>query len=724
MTNPPPSSQLARLSQRSISPMAWLQSGLRRWFGAESANAEKSLQRRLGLIGGWTGLLLLVWMTDLPWFRETFPLRRLELEILASFTRLRTNYLQPSIRPPDEIVILAIDDKSLNIANELFPEDLEANPLLGLMQSWPWPRQVHAAATQILLEAGAKAVIFDVIFSTPSSFGPEDDLAFQTILDQAGSQVVLAGQYPTQITEQGQISYLTLPAPDLIGFETAVGFANSLPDPYTGQVFLLPTYDQLLASRRANFPGFEDLPALPSLAEAGLDAAGESYTDPQVLGPYLWLYYYPQTGGRRGFRTVSYSELMIPELRDANLAGGAFFQNKIVWIGATAPIFQDYHHTPLGDMAGVEIHATAMATLLEQRGLRPVPLLLVIPVLLVLGVGGGWLITAPSKISHVVNVTLSGIAGWSLIGFGTFVSGWIVPVTFTGSLMLGLIGVSEATRRAVIDQVEKLRLRRTLDRYVSAPVAQEIMSQREDFENLLKGRKRQVTVLFSDVRGFTTLSSELPPELLVPQLNYYLTAMVSAITEEQGCIDKFVGDAVMAEFGSPISAGAKQDALNAVKAALGMRAALAQLRDQWAQEGLPLFFNGIGINAGEAIAGNVGSIQRLEYTVIGDTVNVASRVESLTKEFATDILITQAVYDLIAAEIDAILIGTRQLRGRGTETALYQVIGLKGSGRELFDQVHQDYLVRLSKGTTGKTEDQPKSPQKIKPPAAALPQKR
>lgn len=231
---------------------------------------------------------------------------------------------------------------------------------------------------------------------------------------------------------------------------------------------------------------------------------------------------------------------------------------------------------------------------------------------------------------------------------------------------------------------------------MSAPVAQEIMNQRDEFENLLKGRKRQVAVLFTDIRGFTTLSSEVPPEGLIPQLNAYLTEMVRVITENQGCVDKFIGDAVMAEFGSPVSLGNKQDALNAVKAALGMRQVLAELREQWKKEGRPIFFSGIGINFGDAVAGNIGSLQRMEYTVIGDTVNIASRVESLTKEFATDVIITQSVYELVAADVQTIPLGSRKIRGRGGETSLYQVVGLNGSGRELFDKVHHDYLDRIS----------------------------
>jgi adenylate cyclase len=177
---------------------------------------------------------------------------------------------------------------------------------------------------------------------------------------------------------------------------------------------------------------------------------------------------------------------------------------------------------------------------------------------------------------------------------------------------------------------------------------------------------------------------------LIQQLNTYLGGMVDAILEYQGTIDKFIGDAIMAEFGSPVSRGEKADAMNAVNAALNMRSALMELRQVWQSENKIPFSNGIGINYGEVTVGNIGSARRLEYAVIGDAVNVASRVESMTKDLGTDIVITGALYEIVKDEIDVVDFGEHALKGRVGNVRLYGVIGLKGCDRQVYEQVQKD----------------------------------
>ena len=164
---------------------------------------------------------------------------------------------------------------------------------------------------------------------------------------------------------------------------------------------------------------------------------------------------------------------------------------------------------------------------------------------------------------------------------------------------------------------------------------------------------------------------------LVAQLNEYLTAMVDVVMKYDGTLDKFVGDAIMTVYGAPTSAGDAEDAWRAVQTAAEMRARLAELQQRWRAAGKPELRIGVGLNHGEVVVGNIGSPQRMEYTVIGDPVNVASRVEGLNKEFGTDILLTESVYELVKERVDAKLIGSVSVKGREQKVNVYALERLK-----------------------------------------------
>ncbi|PSR12815.1 adenylate/guanylate cyclase domain-containing protein, partial [filamentous cyanobacterium CCP3] len=377
------------------------------------------------------------------------------------------------------------------------------------------------------------------------------------------------------------------------------------------------------------------------------------------------------------------------------------FEGKIVLIGPMAESFQDRKRTPIDNtMPGVEIHAHALAALMEGRTLDaaiPNPLgqgLLTAIAIAAIGLGLGYRFTQP--VPRLVGF-LGAIAAWGALAYLLMVQGdRLVPVAIPVAC-LGMGGVTYMATGAVSNRLEEQRLRRTLERYVAPSVAQEILNQPEDFTSLTVGQRFQAAVLFSDIRGFSRISYQLGAEETVSLLNTYLDEMVNAILEYRGTIDKFIGDAVMAEFGAPKSLGPEQDALGAVSAALTMREALAALRVRLEAQGLPPLFNGIGISYGELVVGNVGSVQRLEYTAIGDTVNVASRIEGLTKLVGTDILITQPCYDLVKDHIVAIDHGTHFLAGREQEAVqVYGVIALKGESDELYHQVQKDLVQHLS----------------------------
>jgi adenylate cyclase len=221
----------------------------------------------------------------------------------------------------------------------------------------------------------------------------------------------------------------------------------------------------------------------------------------------------------------------------------------------------------------------------------------------------------------------------------------------SGLVLLGLLYGGDAYLR---EGQERRRLRRTFERYVAPGVVAEILSDPESAQGILRGRLLEVTVLMTDIKGFTVLtkqrSGEGQSELHVLQLNEYLGAMVEVVMAHGGTVDKFIGDAVMAVFGSPVSRGVAEEASQAVRCALAMRTALAGLNEDWARRGIATLDNGIGLASGQVMVGQIGSPKRMEFTVIGDTVNLSARLESATRNVDAAVVCDAHTASLIAAD--------------------------------------------------------------------------
>ena len=235
---------------------------------------------------------------------------------------------------------------------------------------------------------------------------------------------------------------------------------------------------------------------------------------------------------------------------------------------------------------------------------------------------------------------------------------------------------SEAELRVLNEQLERAKelLKQSFERYVSAQIVDEIMQSTQPVN--LRGERKKVTILLSDIRGFTALSEQMSSEDLVQFLNIYFSAMIDIVFANEGAIDKFMGDAVLALFGAPLSH--EDDSLRAVKAALAMQEKLRELNQQWGRGTRPDIRVGIGISTGEVVVGNIGSAKRLEYTAIGQDVNYAQRVEELTKEFPADILVTEATYQEIRNHVVAQKFGPIAIRGKETPIYVYGIERLAG----------------------------------------------
>jgi adenylate cyclase len=219
---------------------------------------------------------------------------------------------------------------------------------------------------------------------------------------------------------------------------------------------------------------------------------------------------------------------------------------------------------------------------------------------------------------------------------------------------------------------ERDKLRTTFGKYMTASVMEHLLAGKV----ALGGESLKVTILFTDIRGFTTISERMDPQQLVGLLNEYFTEMVSIVMQEDGVVDKYIGDAIMAVFGAPVPK--PEDPVNAVRAAVRMRRALEQLNARLVERGLPLLRTGIGIHTGEVVAGNIGSDKRMEYTVIGDPVNLASRLETSTKELGVNVLISEDTYELTKDAIEARPVREITVKGRAQPVMTYEVMGLKG----------------------------------------------
>ncbi|ALC16256.1 adenylate cyclase, class 3 [Desulfuromonas soudanensis] len=217
---------------------------------------------------------------------------------------------------------------------------------------------------------------------------------------------------------------------------------------------------------------------------------------------------------------------------------------------------------------------------------------------------------------------------------------------------------------------KKKFIQSNFERYVSKPLSQQILEHKDELK--LGGEEKEVTILFSDIRRFTALAEQLPPALVVELLNDYFTRVIAVVMQNEGMVDKLMGDSVMALFGAPISLG--NDSLRAVRCALEMQQAVEVFNRERSARNLPPVEMGIGINTGTVIAGNIGSAERMEYTVIGDSVNIAARLQGLARP--GEILISQATYLQVRDRVKATSIETMTLKGKSLTVAVYRLEGL------------------------------------------------
>jgi adenylate cyclase len=354
----------------------------------------------------------------------------------------------------------------------------------------------------------------------------------------------------------------------------------------------------------------------------------------------------------------------------------AEFRDKIVLIGPSASGIGDLHATPLSPVyPGVDVNATLISNLLQNDFVTPVTLSWSLMVILLLALATSIAVWQFDHWPTYTGVTLALLGAFLGVNFGLF---WWARVSLLMAAPLAAAATSFAAGnlgRYVTEGREKRRYRSTLMKYVAPTIVEAMMKDRRLAE--LSNEKRELTVLFSDVRSFTSLSEKLPVDELVKTLNEFLNGMVTVIFANGGTLDKFVGDCVMAFWGAPILQ--PNHAELAARSALEMQAALERLNQKWRAQGRPELRIGVGINTGEMILGNIGSEQRMDFTVIGDNVNLASRLESSTKELKASIVISDATYQRIQHLAEVRDLGIIHVKGKDVGIRVYELLGM---GRE------------------------------------------
>lgn len=583
---------------------------------------------------------------------------------------------------------------------------------------WPWPRAIHAGVIAFLARSRARAIAYDIQFTEPdlqgsyqlgdrSLSGTESDAELVAAVRRAGNVVLLADALFLGL-EDHRDDRFTCPKPRLPGttYSPGTGLPSRpsvcLPFPALRDAAAAVGHNLLEKDpggvSRAMYPFIEsDGIAVPSLGmsaallsrhvpasavrfDSGTRSlrAGEAVLplrdDTQLLlnlkGPYS------APGAEPTMPIYSFFDVLLSEEQAAAGQAPAIptsaFEGKVVFVGTSASGLADVHATAFGgNTPGVYLQATLASNVLTTSFMRRAsrPLDTGITVL-------------AAALAAVAAMTLP--VWWALgavAAFGASAGVWATTLVYDGT-WVPTVGPGVAVTVTIVAALawqffvegrEKRAVKRLFGRYVSPAIFTELMTNPAVAR--IGGERRHMSVLFSDIRGFTSASETGDPEALMTQLNEYLGEMVAALFRHEGTLDKFVGDSVMGLFGAPVNDARHAD--HAVAAALDMSQTLDRLNARWAADGRPRFEIGIGIHTGEMIAGNVGSESVMSYTVIGDAVNLGARIESLNKDFGTRILISEATRSALTAPVGTRPKGEVVVKGRHQPVTVHEVFRTK-----------------------------------------------
>ncbi len=611
---------------------------------------------------------------------ELSPLKDLELSLLDShFTRRG----QTDLEEKSNVIIVDISEES----SKEFPPPFN---------KWPWPRNYFARLIKNLNQAGVKAIGIDVIMSDQDKYVPQNDSLLHNAIRKY-KNVVSAGKIKIKderlesiISETENFSSMFFDA------DSSIGLVDVLPDRDGVLRRYLPFFSSFATDKY--IPSFSFAVLNKALGLQNLYTAEKDQNDfkfsnisiPRFDKTSVLINYYGASNtfphinfvdviDAENFTTVSEKEFEVQintwDDPETGLLHSGLFKDKIVLVGSTEPEDKDLFPTPITKqgagkggnlMYGVEVHANVIQSILDQNFLYKQPQSHEI-ILIILLLFSAYFITTKLKslktkfgfLLEIISVLVIAALVYVIfeVSYYLFVNqSYIISVVGpVSAVVLGYIG--STVYNFLAERKQKVMIKGMFSQYVNSELVNELIANPEKLR--LGGERKELTVLFTDIASFTTISESQNPEELVNFLNEYLSAMTEIIFNHTGTLDKFQGDAIMAFWGAPIEN--KNHALFCCKAALAMQNQLIELRKKWQEENKPLIKVRAGINTGEMIVGNMGGRGKFDYTVIGDNVNLGSRLEGANKEYGTSIIISQSTYEqvkdeFICREMDSILV--------------------------------------------------------------------
>ncbi|MFA8342085.1 MAG: CHASE2 domain-containing protein [Rhodothermaceae bacterium] len=639
-----------------------------------------------------------------------FPLSFLKTLELKTIDNLFAERGEINISDSSDVIILEITDDTYQ---QLPPSQ----------RSWPWPRSVFARVIENLNEAGVKVIGIDLVMASPDQYDLKNDFLLSATIKKYDN-VVVAGQIDIareQIIDKVKNQKLNSGTGVITKNNENYGNIFYAADSSIGLVNVPSDYDGVYRSYRPFIYSAVTNDSIPTFSFAVLNKLykkkqsyrAENKTDffeyeniriPKYASNSILINYYSlekdvdfkhikliDVLDDKDFKTIDEIEfgesLDTWDNPDYGILHSGIFKDKIVLIGSTMPEDKDQFPVTLSGesgeqnlMYGVKIHASVIQNVIDKNFIHRQNKLIEILQIIIFVLLGFYLSSALKKIiTKTILVELISVVSLSVVIYlfyllskYLFIEKNILILYLNSTVALAAGYFSSAIYNVLRERQQNAMIKGMFGYYVSRELVNELIADPDKLK--LGGENRELSILFSDIVGFSTLSEKMTADELVTLMNEYLSAMTQIVLNNKGTLDKYIGDAVMAFWNAPVNV--ETHALEACKSALLMRKKVDDLQIEWNRRGIPLIDIRIGINTGKVVVGNMGGEKRFDYTVMGDEVNLASRLEGTNKQYGTHIIISDTTYAQVSKKIVTRKLDTIIVKGKTKPTTIYELIGL------------------------------------------------